>query len=127
MKPSEIANLFKQPGEKRYDHFLQFVSEGKQAFGLSDEEGWALLGDDNDQDILPLFPSALLAESFRKAAGYESYQVEKIDLEDLFDWLEEMETDGMMVAILPNSRLEGAIVEPLQLKQDLQARLDKNN
>ena len=127
MKPSEIANLFKQPGEKRYAYFLQTVSEDRQAFGISDEEGWALLGDDNDQDILPLFSSALLAEAFRKSAGYEEYRVEKIELEDLLDWLEEMETDHMMVAILPNSRLEGAIVEPLQLKEDLQSRLEKNN
>ena len=96
------------------------MGEGKQAFGLADDEGWALLGDDDDQDILPLFPSALLAETFRKAGGYEDFQVEKIELEDLFDWLNEMETDGMMVAILPNSRLEGAIVEPSQLKNDLQ-------
>ena len=120
MKPSEIANLFKQPGEKRYAYFLQNVREGKAAFGISDEEGWALLGDDNDQDILPLFPSALLAETFRKAAGYDEYAVEKVEWEDLLEWLDEMETDSMMVAILPNTRFEGAIVEPSMLKNDLQ-------
>ena len=120
MKPSEIANLFKQPGEKRYAFFLQTVSATREAFGLSDEEGWALLGDDEDQNILPLFPSKVLAEAFGKAAGYAEYEVEKIDWEDLLDWLDTMETEGMMVAILPNSRLEGAIVEPLQLRNDLQ-------
>ncbi|MCY7328296.1 MAG: DUF2750 domain-containing protein [Saprospiraceae bacterium] len=119
MKPSEIANLFKKPGEQRYAYFLAMVAETKQVFGLSDAEGWALLGDDNDVDILPLFPNALLAEAFRKAARYEAYQVEKIEWEDLLEWLEEMEPNGMMVAILPNPRLEGAIVEPLQLKEDL--------
>ncbi len=122
MKPSEIANLFKQPGEKRYAYFLETVAGSRQVFGLSDEEGWALLGDDNDQDILPLFPSALLAETFRKSVGYEGFQVEKVDWEELMDWLEDMETEGMMVAILPNSRLEGAILEPLQLKNDLQGQ-----
>ncbi len=120
MKPSEIANLFKQPGEKRYAYFLQTVKEGQAAYGISDEEGWAMLGDDQDQDILPLFSSALLAETFRKSGGYEAYQVEKLELQDLLDWLDEMETDGMMVAVLPNTRLEGAIVEPSMLKNDLQ-------
>ena len=121
MKPTEIANLFKQPGEKRYAYFLQTVNTTRAAYGLSDEEGWVLLGDDDDQDILPLFSAAVLAENFRKAAGYDDYQVEKIAWEDLLDWLDTMETKGMMVAILPNSRLEGAIVEPLQLKNDLQS------
>ena len=119
MKPTEIANLFKQPGEKRYAYFLAVVADTKQAFGLADAEGWALLGDDDDVDILPLFPNALLAEAFRKAADYGEYQVEKIPWEELLDWLDEMESNRMMVAILPNTRLEGAIVEPLQLKEDL--------
>lgn len=123
MKPTEIANLFKKPGEQRYAFFLTMVAETKQAFGLSDEEGWALLGDDDDADILPLFPNALLAEAFRKAAGYNDYQVEKIEWPELLDWLEEMETTDMMIAILPNNRLEGAIVEPSQLKEDLLLKL----
>lgn len=119
MKPTEIANLFKKPGEQRLAYFLAMVADTKQAFGLADAEGWALLGDDNDVDILPLFPNALLAEAFRKGAGYSAYEVEKIEWATLLDWLEEMESDGMMVAVLPNPRLEGAIVEPLQLKEDL--------
>ena len=119
MKPTEIANLFKKPGEQRHAYFLETVSATKQAFGLSDAEGWALLGDDEDTDILPLFPNSTLAEAFRKGAGYEDYQVEKVGWEDLLDWLDDMETSGMMVAILPNTRLEGAIVEPLQLKEEL--------
>ncbi len=123
MKPTEIANLFKKPGEQRHAYFLETVGASKQAFGLSDAEGWALLGDDDDTDILPLFPNAILAEAFRKGAGYEDYQVEKVEWDDLLDWLDDMETSGMMVAILPNTRLEGAIVEPLQLKEELLLKL----
>src|SRR5690349_9527256 len=112
MKPTEIANLFKKPGEQRYAYFLTMIADTGQAFGLADEEGWALLGDDDDTDILPLFPNRPLAEAFRQSAGYQEYQVEKITREELLDWLDELETGQMMIAILPNSRLEGAMVEP---------------
>ncbi len=119
MSPTEVNKFFKEPGEKRLAYFLKTVASTKVVYGLSDEEGWALLGDDNDVDILPLFPHAEMAEAFRKAADFEGYAVEKVEMEELLEWLEEMEEDQLMVAVCPNTRFEGAIVEPLQLKEDL--------
>jgi hypothetical protein len=120
MTAAEIADVFKLPGEQRLALFLENAAKNKTAFGISDEEGWALLGDKDDTDILPLFYDADLAESFRKAAGFEGYEVEMLELDELLEWLEDLEEDGMMIAICPNTRFEGAIVEPGQLKADLE-------
>lgn len=119
MTASEITAVFKQPGEERLALFIESVAKNKSVYGLSDEEGWALLGDDDDTDILPLFHHADLAEAFRKAAGFEGNEVEEVDMEELLEWLQELDEDGAMIAVCPNTRFEGAIVEPAQLMADL--------
>lgn len=119
MTPTEVTAVFKLSGEQRLALFIESVASNKIAYGISDEEGWALLGDNDDTDILPLFQDAALAEAFREAAGFEGHEIEQVELEDLFDWLQDLEEDGAMVAVCPNTRLEGAILEPAQLMADL--------
>ena len=119
MTTTEINALFKQSGEKRLAHFIETVVKNQSVYGISDEEGWALLGDNEDTDILPLFQDAALAESFMKAAGFEDHEVEAVEMEELLDWLQELDEDGAMIAVCPNTRFEGAIVEPAQLMTDI--------
>jgi hypothetical protein len=116
---TEITAFFKQSGEERLALFIATVAQTKSVFGISDDEGWALLGDNDDSDILPLFHDASIAEAFRKAAGFEDHEIEEIEMEELLEWLQELDEDGAMVAICPNTRFEGAILEPAQLMADL--------
>ena len=122
---SDIDKIFKKPGEKRYEYFLKKAVEAEEVFGLADEEGWALLGDDSDADILPIFPAAAFAEAFRHAAEFDEYQVEVLDINELMAWLEDMEKDALLIAVFPNPDLNGAVVEPKHLKADLQKEFDK--
>lgn len=119
MTPTEITAVFKKSGEERMALFVETVAKNKAVFGISDEEGWALLGDNDDTDILPLFHDASLAEAFRKAAGFEGHEIEEVELEELFEWLQDLDEDNAMIAICPNTHFEGAIVEPAQLMADL--------
>lgn len=108
------------PGEKRLAHFIETVRGNQTAYGISDEEGWALLGDNDDTDILPLFQDASLAEAFRKSAGFDQYDVEEVPFDELLEWLEDLEADGAMVAVCPNTHFEGPIEEPKRLSLALQ-------
>jgi hypothetical protein len=119
MTPTEITAIFKMPGDKRLEQFLETVSKNKLAYGISDDEGWALLGDNDDTDIIPFFQAPELAEAFRKAAGFNDYEVEEIELELLLEWLPELEEDGAMIAVCPNTRFEGPIEEPARLLEAL--------
>lgn len=119
MTPSEIAAVFKLPGDKRLEQFIASVKGSQTVYGISDDEGWALLGDNDDTDILPLFQAPALAEAFRKAAGFDGYEVEEVEMDELLEWLDDLEADGAMVAVCPNTRFEGPIVEPASLKKDL--------
>ncbi len=125
LNQEDITKLFKKPGEKRYDYFIKKVVENEEVYGLADEEGWALLGDDSDADILPLFPAPEFAEAFRQAADFDEYKVETLDVSELMDWLDDMEKDKLLVAVFPNPGLNGAVVEPKHLKADIQKEFDK--
>jgi len=116
---TEITAIFKKTGEERLALFIDTVAKNKAVFGISDEEGWALLGDNDDTDILPLFHDASLAEAFRDSAGFEGHEIEEVDMEELLEWLQELDEDGAMIAVCPNIRFEGAVVEPAQLMSDL--------
>lgn len=125
LNQTDISKIFKKPGEKRYDYFLKKVVENEEVYGLADEEGWALLGDDSDADILPLFPAPEFAEAFRQATDFDEYKVEALDVNELMDWLDDMVEDQLLVAVFPNPELNGAVVEPQHLKADLQKEFDK--
>jgi hypothetical protein len=125
MNQADIDKIFKRPGEKRYDYFIKAVVESEEIYSLYDDEGWALLGDQEDADILPLFPSEAFAEAFRAAADFEEFRVEVLDIHELMEWLDEMEEDNMLVAVFPNPEFNGAVVKPQQLKADIQKEFDK--
>lgn len=126
MTEADIQKLFKKPGEKRYEYFIKKVAESEEVFGLADEEGWALLGDDDDDtNILPLFPSTEFAEAFRVEVGFEENEVQVLDVNELLEWLDDMIEDKMLVAVFPNTELNGAVVEPTLLKADLMKELEK--
>ena len=125
LNQEDITKLFKKTGEKRYDYFIKKVVENEEVYGLADEEGWALLGDDSDADILPLFPAPELAEAFRLATDFDEYAVEALDINELMDWFDDMEKDKLLVAVFPNPDLNGAVVEPKHLKADIQKEFDK--
>lgn len=119
MTPTEVTTIFKKTGEERLALFVSTVAKTQSVFGISDDEGWALLGDNDDTDILPLFHDADMAAAFRKAAGFEDHEIEEVGMEELLEWLQELDEDGAMVAVNPNTHFEGAIVEPAQLMADL--------
>lgn len=126
LKPGDIAKLFKKPSEKRYDYFISTVADTEEVYGLADEEGWALLGDDEEgEDIIPLFPGRAFAEQFRVENDFEEYGIGVLDVNELLEWLDDMEKDNMLVAVFPNLELSGAVIKPSLLKKDLQMELEK--
>jgi hypothetical protein len=118
MSNTELVNLFKKSDETRLTYFLKQLQENGIIFGLSDEQGWAVLGDaedESDPDILPLFPNAVTANFFKKGAGFEEMQAESIPMEELQDWLQEMQEENTLIAVFPNTRLECEVLEPEEL------------
>jgi len=126
MRPEEIDKIFKKPGEKRYDYFIKTVADSEEVYGLADEEGWALMGDDEvEEDIIPLFPGAEFAERFRVENDFEEYGIGVVDVNELLEWLDDMQKDGMQVAVFPDLNMSGAVIAPEHLKKDIMNELEK--
>jgi hypothetical protein len=125
LNQDEIDRIMKRPAERRYEYFVKKVADSEEVFGLADDEGWALLGE-GDSDALPLFPFPEFAEAFNRAADWSStYEINVLDLNELLEWLDDMEKDGMKVAVFPNAEFNAVVMEPQRLKADLQAELEK--
>jgi hypothetical protein len=126
LRPEEVDKLFKKPGEKRYEYFIKKVADTEEVYGLADEEGWALLGDDDDDvDIIPFFPHAEMAERFRIEGDFDEYSIGVLDVNELLEWLDDMDNEGMMIAVFPNLDFSGVVMPPERLKKDLTDELDK--
>lgn len=126
IRPEDVAKLFKKPAEKRYEYFIKTVADTEAVFGLIDEEGWALLGEDDDPtDILPVFPHAEMAEQFKVEHEFEDFEIGEIDVNEFLEWLGEMESETTEVAVFPDLSMSGLVVAPDKLIQDLQTELAK--
>lgn len=123
---NDAEKYFKKPAQKRYDIFIKEVAETEEVFGLLEGEAdWALLGDDDDSSILPVFPNAATAELFRQETGFDECEVAIIDLTEFLEWLDDMDGEGLLVAIAPNPHMNSVVMKPERLKVDIQARLAK--
>ena len=117
--------LAKKP-ENRYKYFIKTVVEEEEVWGLADEEGWLLLEDDEDNtDVLAVFPNPEFAEVFREKGGFEEFQVEPLDLSEFLEWLDDFEKEKMKVAVFPTPDFQSAVMTPERLRADFQAEFDK--
>jgi len=78
-----MESVLKLDGRARYDHFVKRVVDAGEAYGLW-QDGWALMRDDQGNDVLPLWPAIEYAEASRGETWVE-YRPERIDLADLLD------------------------------------------
>lgn len=117
--------LAKKP-EKRYNYFIKTVCAEEEVWGLSDDEGWLLLEDDEDDtEVMAVFPNAEFAEVFRVQCGYDEFKVTSLDLYEFVDWLDDFEKEKLKVAVFPTPDFQSAVMTPQRLKDDFQTEFDK--
>lgn len=128
LTPKQIEEIYAKKPEKRYKYFLQTIFEEEEVWGLADEEGWLLLEDDeDDSDVIAVFPRAEFAQIFRDKGGFEEFKVEALDLYEFVDWLEDFAEEKMKVAVFPTPDFESAVLPPDRIKLDLQELFDKES
>jgi uncharacterized protein DUF2750 len=120
----EFENVTHLAPEKRYEYFIKKVADWREVWSLWNE-GWALMGDKDHEEMVPVWPHAVFAEA--SAVGeWLGYKPKRIDLEDwLAKWTPGMEKDHRMVAVFPVAESQTTTASPLKLKSDLEEELTK--
>lgn len=126
LNQKEIAEVLAKKPENRYKYFIKSVVKDEEVWGLADKEGWLLLEDEeDDKDVLAVFPYPEFAAVFREQGGFEEFQVEALDLYEFVDWLDDFEKQNMKIAVFPTPDFQSAVMTPDRIKVDFQAEFDK--
>jgi hypothetical protein len=122
----QIEEILAKKPESRYKYFIRTVAAEEEVWGLADEEGWLLLEDDEDDtDVLAVFPNPEFAEVFREKGEFDEFKVEVLDLYEFLEWLDDFEKEKMKIAVFPTPDFQSAVMTPDRLKADFQAEFDK--
>jgi len=120
----KIENILKMSESERYDYFVRKVADFEEVWGLSDN-GWALLGDNSRNQILPLWPEKEFAQ-LCAVDKWKDYKPEVIELDNFIEkWIPGMTNDKTLVNVflIPNGK--GTTVSPQDLYTDLQDELEQ--
>lgn len=122
----QVDEILAKKPENRYKYFIRTVAAEEEVWGLADEEGWLLLEDDEDDtDVLAVFPYPEFAEVFREKGEFDEFQVAALDLNEFLEWLDDFEKEKMKIAVFPTPDFQSAVMTPERLKADFQAEFDK--
>ena len=122
----QIDEILAKKPENRYKYFIKTVVAEEEVWGLADEEGWLLLEvDEDDTDVLAVFPHPEFAEIFREKGEFDEFQVEALDLSEFLEWLDDFEKEKMKVAVFPTPDFQSAVMPADRLRADFQAEFDK--
>lgn len=124
----EIAEVLAKKPENRYKYFIKTVMKEEEVWGLADKEGWLMLEvEEDDTDVLMVFPNREFAEIFREKGGFEEFQLEVLDLYEFVDWLDDFEEKKMKIAVFPTPDFQSAVMTPERIKEDFQVEFDKES
>ncbi|PQO28750.1 DUF2750 domain-containing protein [Blastopirellula marina] len=119
---AEIQAVTKLEATRRYRYFLAKVADWQEVWSLHGENGWSLLGSDDDARLFPVWPAKAYAESYLEEGEAEGHPQE-IDCEAWrMTWLPGLSQDRIALAIFPiyhGSGVNAVVVEADRFAQDL--------
>ena len=108
--------------ESRYEVFIELVAEEREIWILVNEnnEFLSIHSEDHEGNYLPVWPSSEFAQRYC-ARSSEILTGKSISVPEFFaKWVSGLEGDGIQVGVFPISGLDVWILEPSELKGDLQ-------
>ena len=119
----EIEAVLKLDAQRRFEHFVKRVADGKEAFALWAGEGWALMGEGAGVEVFPLWPAAEYVELHR-TGEWAGFEARAIPLQSLIEeLLPSLESRGMRPAVFPTPAGLGVTLAPGQLAAALRDEL----
>ena len=122
LSTAEYQRVLALPPQERYAHFVDRVANTQQIWSLRTRAGWVTMGDQAEDQIVPVWPDSRYAETFIDGDWVDA-QVTGITLRDWVDRrVPEMIKQRTRIAVFPvTASAEGVVVtEPERLQWDLQ-------
>lgn len=119
----EFTSVVHLAAPERYTHFIKRVADRQEVWSLYADGGWALVGDDNGNELVPVWPHEEYAVACAKDK-WTGYRPQVIELRAWMKrWIPGMIKDKRNVAVFPTPSMQGVHVSPERLKNDLEAEL----
>jgi hypothetical protein len=120
----EMADVLAADGRHRYEYFIHRVCEAKAVWALYNE-GWASVGQDTGEPMIPFWPHRVFAVAFATGA-WAGFEPRKIELDDFLDtWIAGMRKQGVQPAVFPVPEGTSIIVSLEDLDEALRHELDE--
>ncbi len=123
----EFRGVTALTGPERYSHFVRQVADFGEVWSLRTQEGWVSMGTDSGSRSMPVWPHRRFAEVFA-TGDWSNAKAESIDINAWMErWLPGMSSDGIQVAVFPvvAPRQQGVVVDPDQLRRDMEKELEQ--
>ena len=122
MTDNSFEEIVKLSCEERYEIFLGMVAEERDIWILinSEKQFLKIYSQDNEIEFLPIWPHSDFAQTYGKSST-EKLTPKCLTVPEFFSkWVPGLEGDELKVGVFPNSGSDVWIMEPSELKSDLQ-------
>ncbi len=125
----EYENIIKLKPEQRFDYFLNKIADWEELYTIGSKDGFVLLGDDTNDETLPLFPHPGFAESFLKGE-WQDCEAQPIDVYEFLEhWIPGLTKDKKLLSVFPVSDasggISGIIIEPDKLQLAIEQKMEQ--
>lgn len=118
MNTHKRENIYHLPAAERYGYLIRTVADAKAIWVIRDGTQTVLVGEATAQDLIPVWSEEAFAQ--RHLTGeWAAYRAEEIPLDDFFPWLDELQAEGVGIAVFPKENMRGVVVEAQELKAHL--------
>ncbi len=121
----EFQAVLALPDTRRYEYFVKRVADREEVWSLWND-GWLLAGDDQGNEIVPVWPHPTFAEACALEEWADS-QPRAVEISAWLErWLPGMARDGRLVAVFPTPTVRsGVVVPPERFRDDLLEELSR--
>ncbi|WP_082219266.1 DUF2750 domain-containing protein [Massilia sp. NR 4-1] len=123
LHPKKIAALLAAPGPVRFDHLITQAADSETLWGLKNAEGWVSLVNNVQAGGFVIWPHPDFAQACATGdwAGCEPAAIDIYRFVE--DWLPDMASKGLSIAVFPTPAMRGVWIAPGELKSCLEEEL----
>jgi hypothetical protein len=123
MHDKEFESVLSLSGSERYAYFVKKAADWEEIWSLKTEDGWVLAGDDQGNELVPIWPHQRFAIACA-TGNWRGSEPAPIELSVYLErWIPGMLRDRRLAAVFPTPTDKGVVVTPERLREDLEAEL----